>query len=123
MDGSPSNAICASFGPLNPFKLENMDYFQKRVANGAKVSALLAENRRKLAKLQKGVCPLCDEPLLNGEPLEVHHVAGRRAKNWDATRNLRLLHKLCHDKITYSKDPKTRALVKDLGLLRETPGK
>lgn len=80
---------------------------------------MLAENQRKLATLQKGLCSLCGNPLLNGEKLEVHHVIGRKAKNWNATRNLKLLHKLCHDNVTYSKNPKSIALFKELGLIRE----
>lgn len=105
--------ICCQ--PLNPFLPENLEYFKKRIAVGAKQSILFAENKKKLAKLQEGICLLCGNPLLNGETLEIHHVIGRKAKNWNATRNLKLLHKLCHEQITYNKDPQTKALFKELG--------
>lgn len=109
--------ICCQ--PLNPFLPENQKYFEKRIALGAKTSVLLAENRKKLASLQKGLCALCGDPLLNGEPLEIHHVIGRKTKNWDAVRNLKLLHKLCHERVTYDKDPASYALFKQLLLIPE----
>jgi RNA-directed DNA polymerase len=105
--------------PLNPFLPENEEYFTKRINGGAKSSTLLAENKRKLAKTQKGVCPLCKNPLLNGEPLEVHHIKGRKGKGWNMPKNWRLLHKLCHEKVTFVKDPRLRAQLVNQGIIKD----
>lgn len=56
-----------------------------------------------LAKLQKGYCPVCEMSLLNGED--------------HSLKNLKLLHKLCHKQVEYSKDSNLRAAWLKRGIL------
>lgn len=93
---------------LNPFDLENKEYFEKRTKRTATLN-LFNERRARLIKLQKGVCPVCGNNFLEGEETEVHHKKPRSLGGSDATRNLALLHQSCHRQITYSTDPDLRA--------------
>lgn len=113
------HTLCLS---INPFLPENADYFVKRVLYGARVSILLNKNNRKLLTKQKGICPLCENPLLStdgrGEALEVHHIRSRKDGGSDSLRNLLLLHKICHKEITYGKNPAIRASLLARGIIR-----
>lgn len=93
----------------NPFLTENLIYYEKRVELNAKTSVMLNKNQTKLLNKQKGLCPVCEQPLLDYTMLEVHHVKPRKLGGTDSLRNLLLLHKLCHHQITYSKNPELRA--------------
>jgi len=102
---------------LNPFLPENRDYYLRRQSLGAKRSALLNANQSTLLKKQGGVCPVCTTGLLNGEPLDVHHIQSRKGGGKDTLRNLLLLHKFCHKQVTYSKSRRLQAAWKKEGIL------
>lgn len=97
---------------------ENQEYFNKRNASLVKVSSLLNTNQSKLANKQKGLCPVCNAPLLNGEALEVHHVRSRKDGGSDALSNLLLLHKICHLQVTHCKNPVLLAAFKQKGIIK-----
>ena len=102
---------------LNPFDPANNEYFQKRVAYGARKSTVLNRKGLKLLKLQHGKCPVCTMPLLWEENLEVHHRLSRKSGGSDRLKNLALLHKLCHLQVTHCKEPKLKAVWRSSGLL------
>ena len=57
--------------------------------------------RQKLFNIQKGKCPICNQPLLNleetgQEELHVHHVIPRKSGGTNQLNNLRLVHLYCH---------------------------
>jgi len=64
-----------------------------------------AHGQRQLAQRQQGRCPVCHQPLENGEALHVHHVIPRRHGGMDDFANLRLVHHTCHFQIHSSRAP------------------
>lgn len=70
-----------------------------------------------LAKLQKGYCPVCEASLFNGEELEIDHITPRREGGNHSFKNLKLLHKLCHKQVEYSKDSNLRATWRKKGII------
>lgn len=81
-------------------------------------SCLVNKQEIKLLKKQKGLCPVCGSPLINGEDLEVHHVHAKKDGGKDHTHNLKLLHKVCHRQITLNKNPKFVAAWRKAKLIR-----
>jgi RNA-directed DNA polymerase len=49
-----------------------------------------------VAENQRWKCPICDEPLFNGEELHTHHITPVREGGTDEVQNLVHLHKDCH---------------------------
>jgi RNA-directed DNA polymerase len=80
------------------------DYWAKRTAK--KSEQLSTPTRRILATRQKGKCPLCGEPLANGEvtglflysgeAVHTHHKQPKSEGGSDKVTNLELLHLYCH---------------------------
>lgn len=79
----------------NPYKLEDIVYFNKRREN-------LVEAKFKLAifKKHKHLCPGCGESLHNGEPIELHHIISKRSRGKYTMSNIQPLHRICHQQIT-----------------------
>jgi RNA-directed DNA polymerase len=50
----------------------------------------------KIAQNQNWVCPICGEPLFNGEEIETHHISPVAQGGLDDLENLQHLHKACH---------------------------
>lgn len=94
---------------LNPFLPEHAGYYRSREVEQARRSVLLNAQRTALLKKRGGICPVCDTALLGGEPLEVHHITPRSLGGKDTLRNLLLLHRTCHQQVTYSKNTRLRA--------------
>ncbi len=94
---------------LNPYLPEHIGYFERRTKLLAKASVQHNKKQSKLIAKQKGICPVCDGKLLNGETLEVHLVLAKKDGGTDAMRNLKILHKLCHKQVTYSKSDPLKA--------------
>jgi len=46
--------------------------------------------------------------LFNGEDLEIHRILPRREGDDHSLKTLKLLHKLCHKQVEYSKDSNLR---------------
>jgi RNA-directed DNA polymerase len=105
---------------LNSFDPENAIYFEKRIASGYRRSIVLGRQRTNLLKKQKGICPVCDGVLRDNfyEDLEVHHILPRKERGSDNLSNLLLLHKTCHQQITYSKNEHLRAVWKEKRIIK-----
>jgi RNA-directed DNA polymerase len=85
-------------GTASPDDPALTDYWERRQAQiGAKEARTLPPRKRWLAGLQRYVCPLCGEPIQNGEEIHEHHLKGRQAGN--GRENVILLHAYCHQRI------------------------
>jgi RNA-directed DNA polymerase len=91
---------------MNPYLLNEADY--KKLCSRIKYVTELNVRRIKLWNKQKGICPICLNPLYL-EEIEVHHVKPVKSGRSDKLSNLLLLHKVCHKQITYSKNEKLLA--------------
>jgi RNA-directed DNA polymerase len=77
------------------------DYWQQR---RAKPQATTSRHRQ-LAQRQQGRCPVCHQPLENGEALHLHHVMPKKHGGTEDLANLRLVHHTCHRQIHSSSAP------------------
>jgi RNA-directed DNA polymerase len=102
---------------LNMYDHASVEYFHKRSVSRSKNVFLSGERRSALARHQKGYFPVCDLSLFNGEDLEIHHVLPRRENADHSLKNLKLLDKLCHKQVEYSKDGNLRAAWLKKGIL------
>lgn len=102
---------------LNAYDPASIEYFHKRNVNASKNVLLSGRTKSALAKLQKGYCPVCGMTLFNGEDLEIHHILPRREGGDHSLKNLKLLHKLCHKQVEYTKDSNLRATWLKKGVL------
>lgn len=102
---------------LNAYDLEAVEYFTKRTTSESKNALLGGNTKGALVKVQKGYCPVCQTSLFNGEELEIHHITLRKDGGNHSYKNLKLLHKLCHRQVEYSKDENLRAAWKKEGIL------
>ena len=84
----------------NPYLGEFEKYFKKRSLNLC-FNQQTNNIRLKLAKRQKGVCPICKESLTSQYEdvlyeLEVHHIIPIVSGGTNILKNMTLLHKTCH---------------------------
>lgn len=98
---------------LNPYLTENQEYFKKVVKRDNKDTVQINRLRIKLLEKQEGICPVCDDNLMDGEPIEIHHILPKKYGGSDELTNLKLLHKICHQSVTNSKDEQLRAVWKE----------
>jgi RNA-directed DNA polymerase len=83
-------------GAAQPFDSAYEEYFEERLT--VKMEKSL-EGRRTLLflwKQQKGLCPVCGEPITKITSWHVHHVMRRVDGGSDLLTNRRLLHPVCH---------------------------
>lgn len=83
-------------GKASPDDPRLQEYWRKRNMTGAKD---LTTGRRKIAKDQSGICPVCGECLFNGEQIHVHHKKPIKEGGKNIYSNLQLLHVYCHQQI------------------------
>jgi hypothetical protein len=102
----------------NPFKREDIDYFQKRRLKGAKVFRAWDKRRLKFVKKQKYLCPVCEELLLPQQQIELHHILAKSKGGSDKDANLVALHNICHKQVTHSNNPSLLAQFKEKGILK-----
>jgi RNA-directed DNA polymerase len=86
-------AVKIHASPDNP---ELRDYWRQRQA---KKTPFLYGIKPILMRKQKGVCPICNQALDNGEQLHVHHVKPKAQGGDNRLTNLRLLHSACHRQV------------------------
>ena len=60
-----------------------------------------AKFRALLYKKFKHICPLCQESLHNGEPVELHHIIPRKAGGKYRIENVLPLHQICHQQVNH----------------------
>ena len=73
------------------FEERNKSMGSKRWAKGSKLD--------KVAKNQNYKCPICNDSLLNGEHLEIHHIVPVVKGGSDDVNNLIHLHRMCHKQV------------------------
>ncbi|GEM47729.1 group II intron reverse transcriptase/maturase [Deinococcus cellulosilyticus] len=80
---SPDNAQLKDYWAIRQRKVSQLNRFQQR-----------------LAATQNYKCPVCGDRLLNGEELHEHHmILDKTLKERSDMKNIRLVHKLCHQQI------------------------
>jgi RNA-directed DNA polymerase len=72
------------------------EYWEKRHKNNGKSQWVKQSSTYKIAQNQNWICPICGEPLINGEELEVHHIIPVAQGGLDDLENLQHLHAACH---------------------------
>lgn len=84
---------------INPYLRENEKYVIQRTkvpkSNGY---------RSKLYEEYNYQCPHCREPLLNGEPVEIHHIVPKKVGVDNRIKNLAPMHRMCHQARTYNQN-------------------
>ena len=60
---------------------------------------------RQVFQRQRGLCPVCLQPLENGEETHLHHVVPKKRGGMDDLLNLRLVHLNCHRQIHSRRPP------------------
>ena len=73
------------------------EYWRQR--ERMKAQTKLVHSRQKIAKKQDYICPVCGEPLLNQEVLQLHHKLPKAMGGDDSYGNLQLVHLYCHQQI------------------------
>jgi len=84
--------------PDNP---EEREYWQKRQKH--KYETLPTMRHKRLAKYQKGLCPICKDSLFGDEGLEFHHQIPKSEGGTEDLRNISLTHIYCHHQIHKAK--------------------
>lgn len=80
---SPDDANLSSYWAIRRKQVSELSRFQQR-----------------LAASQNYLCPVCGDRLLNGEEIHEHHlILDRNDSSRNDMRNIRLVHKLCHQQI------------------------
>ena len=72
------------------------DYWEKRHQKHGKSRWERNTTNYKIAQNQNWLCPICDEPLINGEELDIHHIVPVAQGGLDDLENLQHLHAACH---------------------------
>jgi RNA-directed DNA polymerase len=83
-------------GKASPDDSTLQEYWGKR--NMARSKNLTA-GRRRIAKAQSGICPVCGGSLFNGEQIHAHHKKPIKEGGKDISSNLQLLHVYCHQQV------------------------
>ncbi|WP_225913907.1 group II intron reverse transcriptase/maturase [Leptolyngbya ohadii] len=85
--------VKGNYSPLDP---DLRGYWQSRqlVKQGK-----LSKDKARLAETQEWRCPVCREPLLNGEELHKHHKILKSQGGRDSIDNLIVLHLVCHQNV------------------------
>ncbi|WP_292739455.1 HNH endonuclease [Nostoc sp. JL31] len=86
-------------GDASPDDPSLKEYWEKRHQKHGKSRLDKASKPYKIAENQKWKCPLCGEPLFNGEEIDIHHIVPVAEGGTDDMENLQHLHKACHKQI------------------------
>jgi len=80
----------------NPYLMADEEYFNKRKArsDGQKF-------RSKILKKYNYTCDVCGQTLLNEEKIDFHHIKPRKSGGRYTMKNIKPLHQICHQRITY----------------------
>jgi RNA-directed DNA polymerase len=83
-------------GEASPDDPSLREYWEKRHQKYGKSHWERNSRNYKIAQNQNWKCPICDEPLFNGEEIETHHIVPVAQGGLDDLENLQHLHKACH---------------------------
>ncbi|MFB2896639.1 group II intron reverse transcriptase/maturase [Aerosakkonemataceae cyanobacterium BLCC-F50] len=86
-------------GTNSPDNANLREYWEKRSDKYGKVYWEKNSKYYNVAKLQNWKCPVCGDPLFNGEELETHHIIPVAKGGSDDTDNLMHLHAACHKQV------------------------
>lgn len=75
------------------------EYWEKRHQKNGKSYWEKGSKYYDVAKFQNWKCPICGEPLLNGEGIETHHIVPMAKGGLDDVGNLQHLHAVCHQQV------------------------
>jgi len=95
-------------GNASPDDPSLKEYWEKRHQKNGKSYWEKGTKYYEVAKIQNWKCPICGEPLLNGEKIETHHILPVAKGGLDDVDNLQHLHSSCHKQV-HSK-PKLKGL-------------
>ena len=86
-------------GDASPDDPSLKEYWEKRHQKHGKSRLDKGSKPYKIAENQKWKCPLCDEPLFNGEEIDIHHIVPVAEGGTDDMENLQHLHTACHKQV------------------------
>lgn len=85
----------------NPYNPDDYDMVNASLRRQARNDQRLNKLKRRLLKLQEGICPLCGSVIiLDEEAVERDHIIPRAEGGADTLKNTALVHKTCHTKKT-----------------------
>lgn len=90
-------------GEASPDDPSLKEYWKKRHQKYGKSYWEKNSRNYKIAQNQNWVCPICGEPLFNGEEIETHHITPEAKGGRDDIENLTHLHRACHKQVHTSK--------------------
>jgi RNA-directed DNA polymerase len=94
-------------GEASPDDPSLREYWDKRHQKAGKSYSEKNSRNYKIAQGQNWKCPICGEPLFNGELVETHHIVPVAQGGQDDIGNLQHLHRACHKQV-HSKSKSTR---------------
>lgn len=83
-------------GTNSPLDPELTQYWIKRNLNSGKERFAQGSKYQKIFKKQKGICPVCGEPIALEDKFELHHILPIKDGGTNHDKNLVFLHKECH---------------------------
>lgn len=86
-------------GEASPDDSSLKEYWEKRHQKFGKSYWEKNSRNYKIAQNQNWKCPICDEPLFNGEEIDTHHIVPVAQGGLDDTNNLQHLHIACHKQV------------------------
>jgi RNA-directed DNA polymerase len=86
-------------GEASPDDPSLREYWEKRHQKHGRSYWEKNSRNYKIAQNQNWTCPICGEPLFNGEEIETHHTAPVAQGGLDDIENLQHLHKPCHKQV------------------------
>jgi RNA-directed DNA polymerase len=86
-------------GEASPDDSSLNEYWEKRHQKLGKSYWAKGSNNYLTAKNQNWKCPICGEPLLNGEEIETHHIVPVAQGGLNDINNLQHLHIACHKQV------------------------
>lgn len=86
-------------GSASPDDPSLREYWQKRAIDYGKKYWPKGGKYEAVAKFQNWKCPVCDDYLFNGEPVETHHIVPVAKAGSDDTENFMHLHAACHKQV------------------------
>ena len=86
-------------GEASPDDSALKEYWEKRHQKFGKSYWDKNSRNYKIAQSQNWKCPICGEPLLNGEEIETHHIVPIAQRGLDDISNLQHLHTACHKQV------------------------
>jgi len=81
-------------------------YWENRQTKMGKLYWAKGSKYQQVATEQNWKCPVCHEPLFNGEDIDTHHIIPVKDGGSDDTENLIHLHKACHKQVHSHPSPR-----------------